>query len=118
MWEPSVLFQLVDKTKESSIDLNLKAYKSFDFGSVWGGLSFRQSFDGAQYSVGSGTNSQRLQYVTPIVGFNYKNFMFAYTYTYLTGDVKFDTAGLHQITLGMNLFCRPKKYDCDCPAIN
>jgi type IX secretion system PorP/SprF family membrane protein len=117
-WEPSVLFQLFDETKQKSIDVNLKAYKNMDFGSLWAALSYRRSFDGAQYSSGSGVASQKLQYITPILGVNYKNFMFAYTYSQVTGDVKFDTGGYHQITLGVNLFCKKERYDCNCPAIN
>ena len=117
-WEPSILFQLFDQTKEKSIDLNLKAYKNMDFGSIWAGLSYRRSFDGAQYNSGSGVADQKLQYITPLVGLNYKNFMFAYTYSNVTGNVKFDTGGYHQITLGINLFCTKERYDCNCPAIN
>ncbi|MRX39714.1 type IX secretion system membrane protein PorP/SprF [Flavobacterium sp. LC2016-23] len=117
-WEPSVLFQLFDETKEKSIDVNVKAYKNMDFGSLWAALSYRRSFDGAQYSAGNGVASQKLQYITPIIGLNYKNFMFAYTYSQVTGDVKFDTGGYHQITLGVNLFCKKERYDCNCPAIN
>lgn len=117
-WEPSILFQLFDQTKEKSIDLNLKAYKNLDFGSLWAALSYRRSFDGAQFSSGNGVSNQKLQYFTPIVGVNFKNFMFAYTYSQVTGDVKFDTGGYHQITLGVNIFCRKERYDCNCPAIN
>lgn len=117
-WEPSILFQLFEQTKEKSIDLNLKAYKNMDFGSIWAAFSYRRSFDGTQYSSGSGVADQTLQYITPIIGLNYKNFMFAYTYSNVTGDVKFDTGGYHQITLGINLFCTKERYDCECPAIN
>ncbi|MCD0468499.1 type IX secretion system membrane protein PorP/SprF [Flavobacterium sp. JAS] len=117
-WEPSILFQLFDKTKQKSIDLNMKAYKNMDFGSLWAALSYRRSFDGAQYSAGSGVSSQKLQYFTPIIGVNFNNFMFAYTYSQVVGDVKFDTGGYHQITLGINLFCKKERYDCNCPAIN
>ena len=118
LWEPSVLFQMVDKTKEKSIDINLKAYKNLDFGKVWGGLSYRRSFDGAEYLDGNTVAKQKLQYITPIVGVNFDQFMVAYTYSQLTGAVKFDNGGYHQITLGIDLFCKPVKYDCDCPAIN
>ncbi|NDP26084.1 MAG: type IX secretion system membrane protein PorP/SprF [Flavobacterium sp.] len=118
LWEPSLMFQLADKTKEKSIDINIKAYKNFDFGKLWAALSYRRSFDGAKYLSGSGVSSQKLQYVTPIFGLNYKNFMFAYTYSYLAGDVNFDTGGFHQITLGIDLFCKREKYECNCPAIN
>jgi type IX secretion system PorP/SprF family membrane protein len=118
LWEPSILLQLVDKTKEMSIDVNLKAYKNLDFGKLWGGLSYRRSFDGAQYIKGGKVYAQKLQYITPIVGVNFENFMFAYTYSHLSGAVKFDNGGYHQITLGINLFCKPEKYECNCPAIN
>lgn len=118
LWEPSVLFQLVDQTKEKSIDLNLKVYKNLDFGRVWGGLSYRRSFDGAEYLVGNTISKQKLQYITPIVGVNFDQFMVAYTYSQLSGAVKFDNGGYHQITLGIDLFCKPVKYDCNCPAIN
>jgi type IX secretion system PorP/SprF family membrane protein len=117
-WEPSFLFQLTDETKEKTIDLNLKAYKNFEFGKLWGGLSYRRSFDAAQFETNGSVATQRLQYVTPILGVNYKNFMFAYTYSHLLGDVKFDDGGFHQITLGFNLFCQRDKYECNCPAIN
>ena len=118
LWEPSILFQLVDQTKEKSFDLNMKAYKNMDFGSIWGGLSYRRSLDGAEYTNGSGVSSQKLQYITPIVGVNFNKFMFAYTYSHVTGPVKFDNGGYHQITLGIDLFCKPVKYECNCPAIN
>ena len=117
-WEPSFMLQYVDKTKEKTFDINLKVYKEMDFGKLWGGLSYRRSFDGAQYVADNSVSDQKLQYITPIVGVNYKNFMFAYTYSHLTGDVKFDNSGFHQITLGINLFCKREPYDCNCPAVN
>ena len=117
-WEPSILFQLFDQTKGKTLDLNMKAYRNMDFGSLWAALSYRRAFDGAQYISGNSVSTQKLQYFTPIIGVNFKNFMFAYTYSQVMGDVKFDTGGYHQITLGVNLFCRKARYDCNCPAIN
>lgn len=111
LWEPSVLLQYTEKSKEKSADLNLKAYKNMDFGSVWAGVSYRRSIDAF-------SPSDHLQYITPLVGVNYKNFMFAYTYSNLSGATKFDNGGYHQITLGLNLFCKREKYECNCPAIN
>lgn len=118
MWEPSAMLQYVDQTKEAALDINLKVYKTLDFGKIWGGLSYRRSFDGAEYVDNSSVQTQKLNYITPILGVNYKDFMFSYTYTHLTGDVKFDNGGFHQITLGMNLFCKRERYHCKCPAIN
>jgi len=118
LWEPSILFQLTEKTQEKSIDINLKVYKNLDFGKLWGGLSYRRSFDGAEYLSGSGVSTQKLQYITPIIGVNFNKFMFAYTYSHLSGAVKFDNGGFHQITLGIDLFCKRERYECNCPAIN
>ena len=118
LFEPSLMLQYTSETKEKAIDLNLKVYKELEFGKLWGGLSYRRSFDGAQYVSGSGIQEQKLQWITPIVGLNYDKYMFSYTYSHVMGDVKFDNAGFHQITLGMNIFCRDKEYDCNCPAVN
>lgn len=118
LWEPSFMFQLVTLTKEKTVDLNIKAYKELDFGRLWGGISYRRSLDGAQYVQGNGVADQKLQYVTPVVGVNFKNYVFSYTYSHLLGNVNFDSGGFHQITLGVNLFCKPEKYHCNCPAIN
>lgn len=117
LWEPSIMFQSIDKTKEMSVDFNFKAYKKLEDGKLWGGISYRRSLDGAEYFIKS-IAEQKLQYISPILGLNYKNFMFAYTYSQILGDVKFDNRGFHQITIGLNLFCVPEKYHCNCPAIN
>lgn len=118
LWEPSMMFQFTEQTQEKAIDLNMKVYKDLDFGRLWGGLSYRSSFDGAQFVDGTSISNQRLQYVTPILGLNYREFMFAYTYSYIVGNVRFDNAGFHQITLGINLFCKKKQWNCNCPAVN
>lgn len=118
-YEPSLLFQYKEGTKESSIDINAKVYKNMEFGSLWGGLSYRQSLDGAQYVTNSGTiNSQKLQNITPIVGINYDQLMFAYNYTYQTNSVVFTNGGFHQLTVGYNFNCKKVRYDCNCPAVN
>lgn len=117
--EPSVLFHHITETKESLFDINAKVYKKMDFGKVWGGLSYRRSLDGAEYATQSGSaEEQKLQYITPFLGLNYDKYMFAYTYSHQTGQLKLIDGGFHQITLGIDLFCKPEKYDCNCPAIN
>jgi len=119
-FEPSVMLQLREETKETNLDLNAKAYYTTDFGMLWGGLSYRRSFDGAEYTndgLGS-VESQKLQYVTPFVGVNYDRFMFAYTYSYQANSVVMSNSGFHQITLGFNFGENRKRYKCNCPAVN
>ncbi|WP_353083675.1 type IX secretion system membrane protein PorP/SprF [Flavobacterium sp.] len=118
LFEPSMMYQYVFQTKESFVDFNLKAYKQMEFGKLWAVASYRRSLDGAQYIEGNAVATQNLQYITPILGINYKNYMFSYTYSAILGNVKFDNAGFHQFTLGVNLFCKPEKYHCNCPAVN
>lgn len=118
LFEPSFMFQYTSETKEKALDLNLKVYKELDFGRLWGGLSYRRSFDGAQFNNDGSIEDQKLQWITPIIGLNYDKFMFSYTYSHIMGDVKFDNGGFHQITLGINIFCRDTKWDCNCPAVN
>ena len=89
-----------------------------DFGRIWGGLSYRRSFDGAEYLDGTAIGEQKLQYITPVLGVNYKQYMFAYTYSHILGDIKFDSGGFHQITLGKDIFCKAKEWSCNCPAVN
>ena len=118
-FEPSFLFQWRERTGEQALDVNFKAYREMDFGTLWGGLSYRRSFDGSEYLNGMEVKTQKLQYFTPVLGINYKQFMFAYTYTYQSGNVRFQSGGFHQITLGYDfLGNRPEPYNCNCPAIN
>lgn len=117
-YEPSVMFQYREGTKEASIDVNAKVYKNVEFGKIWGGISYRNSFDGAEYTQSGAVNSQRLNQITPILGVNYNEFMFAYNYTYQSNSVVFTNGGFHQFTLGYNFSCKREKYSCNCPAVN
>jgi len=112
------MFMYREATEEASFDINVKAYKTMDFGKIWGGLSYRRSLDGAEFQQGSGVSSQKLQYITPLIGVNLNNFMFAYTYSYQSNSVVFNNGGFHQITLGYNFGCSKERYSCNCPAIN
>ena len=111
-YEPSVLFQAAELTEEKAIDINFKAYYKLRQGRLWAGLSYRNSFEGAQYLNGQKLKTQRLQLITPLVGIDYKDFIFSYNYSYQQGDIKFGSGGFHQITLGFN-FLRGA-IDCDC----
>ena len=38
-FEPSVMFQVIERTQEKFLDTNLKMYVPFDNGEIWGGIS-------------------------------------------------------------------------------
>jgi type IX secretion system PorP/SprF family membrane protein len=108
-FEPSVMAQLIERTGEKFVDVNLKAYKKFDQAQAWVGFSYRQGFDG--------NNIEELRYLTPIVGVNFGKYMASYTYTKQSGDFLFEDAGYHQVSLGMNFGCRTPRA-AGCPNIN
>jgi hypothetical protein len=100
------------------VDANFKLYRKMEFGRLFGGISYRHSFDGAEYLNGQSVTSQKLQYLSPMVGIRFKDFFFAYTYSHQLGNVKFESGGYHQITLGYNFWDKGDLYDCNCPAVN
>ncbi len=118
--EPSILYQATDQTKESAIDVNLKVYKRFnEIFTLWGGLSYRRNLDGAEFSqTGVEIESQKLQYITPFMGFNYKHWMVGYTYSYQSNSVVLTNGGFHQLTLGYDFGKRKERWKCNCPAVN
>ncbi len=117
-YEPSFLFQYVERTEEAGFDLNFKVYREMDFGRILGGISYRRSLDGAEYYDGGSAASQKLQYISPMLGINFNKFFVAYTYSHQLGSIKYENGGYHQITLGYDFGERRKPYDCNCPAIN
>lgn len=117
IYEPSVLLQYTEELEDLSLDVNMKVYRQFEFGRVWAGLSYRTNFDGADYEKGGKIKTQRLEYITPLIGGNYKNLSFSYAYSHLTGDVTFSNTGFHQFTVGINLFSKRVSLDCNCPSV-
>lgn len=107
--EPSFMLQLREGTSEVLTDFNIKAYKSFNKAQLWAALSYRRSFDKGAI--------ENINYVSPIVGINYKQMMLSYTYTKQLGEIVFSDTGYHQITLGINVFCKRQRAAA-CPNIN
>lgn len=108
--EPSITAQIKEHTAEKVADFNIKFTKKFDDTRLWMVASYRRSFDQGALQDNS--------YITPIVGLNYKQMMFSYTYTHQLDDVVFKDGGFHQITVGFNFACKPERYHCDCPYVN
>lgn len=116
--EPSLLYSYRYGPEQAFVDFNMKAYKSMDFGRIWGGLSYRTSLDSVEFIEDNEIVNQNLKYITPFVGVNYKQFLFAYTYSAQSNPVTFNNGGFHQLTVGFNFACRPKPHKCYCPAVN
>jgi type IX secretion system PorP/SprF family membrane protein len=107
--EPSFMLQLRESTGQTIADFNIKAYKTFKETQMWVALSYRRSFDENPIN--------KSQFISPIVGVNYKNFMFSYTYTNQIDSVVLSNSGFHQITLGLNLWTKEKTWR-SMPNIN
>ena len=108
-YEPSVMIQLRESTGERIVDFNLKAYKDFKGTRLWAALSYRRSFDAKPI--------ENLTYITPIVGVNYKRWMFSYTYSQQLNDIVLTNAGFHQVSVGINLFTKRPRASA-CPNLN
>ena len=108
-FEPSMMFQFKDGTGEKLADFNFKVYKKLEKAQLWAALSYRRSFDN--------NSVQELQQFTPILGANIGRWMFSYTYSKQSGSIVFENTGFHQITLGVNVFCRRPRASA-CPNIN
>jgi len=118
-FEPSILLQAREATNELALDVNAKAYYELENGRLWGGLSYRNSFDSAEYTLnGKQIENEQLRYITPFVGLNYNKFVFGYTFSYQSNSIVLSNSGFHQITLGYNFGESRERYKCNCPAIN
>ena len=118
--EPSLLYQATDQTQESTIDANMKVYKDLgEFTTLWGGISYRRSLDGAEFSQdGLAVENQQLQYITPFLGVNYKKWLVGYTYSYQSNSVVLSNGGFHQLTIGYDFAKQKERWNCKCPAVN
>lgn len=118
-YEPSIMFQWKEAIGEKTIDINAKVYRELPSGLIFGGLSYRRSFQGVEYTgTGEEKKTQYLQYLTPFVGFEWNRFLFAYTYSQQFNSVILGDSGFHQITLGYNFGENRGRYDCYCPGVN
>ena len=107
--EPSIMAQYIEETGEAWADFNIKAYKNLQQGQLWGGVSLRKSFEENPI--------QGLNQLSVLLGMNYKKYMAGYTYTHELGDITFQNGGFHQLTIGINVFCKESKA-LGCPNLN
>ncbi|WP_334056663.1 PorP/SprF family type IX secretion system membrane protein [Polaribacter sp. P097] len=108
-FEPSVMLQFREGTGQRIADFNLKAYKNFSKTQFWAALSYRRGFDANAI--------ENAQFLSPIVGINYQNFLFSYTYTNQMNETVLTNTGFHQISVGVNLWTREPRAAA-CPNIN
>lgn len=108
-FEPSIMLQFREGTGERIADINLKAYKNISESQLWAALSYRRSFDANAI--------QNAEFITPVIGLNYKNWMFSYTYTSQINEVVLTNTGFHQVSVGLNLWTREPRAAA-CPNIN
>ena len=102
--EPSFLIQFLEKTEETSMDLNLKVYRLVKQGRIWLGVSFRQNFITIDTPSQTKIANQNYKHFTPVFGMNYDRYLFSYHYTSNLGYLNLGTSGLHYFSLGINLF--------------
>ncbi len=107
--EPSLMLQVKQGTGERIADFNIKAYKTLSKTQLWAAVSYRRSFDA--------NTIDNSQFISPIIGVNYENFMFSYTYTNQMNDTVLTNSGFHQVSVGINLWTKEPR-GAACPNIN
>lgn len=107
--EPSIMFQARQGTGARIADFNMKAYKTISKTQFWAALSYRRTFDANAI--------ENAEFISPIIGVNYKNLLFSYTYTNQTNETVLTTSGFHQVSVGINLWTT-KPRAAACPNIN
>ncbi len=86
--EPSIMFQLIENTKEVTLDLNTKIYRLIGNNKrIWFAMSYRRSFDK--------NDIQEFSQITPIAGMEFERYLVSYTYTHQLGDISFQNGGFH-----------------------
>ena len=108
-FEPSIMLQFREGTGQRIADFNLKAYKTFSQTQIWAALSYRRGFDADAI--------ENAQFISPIIGVNYQNFLFSYTYTNQINETVLTNSGFHQVSVGINLWTREPRAAA-CPNIN
>lgn len=108
-FEPSVMLQFREGTGERIADINLKVYKNISQTQLWAALSYRKNFD-----INAIENAQ---FISPIIGLNFDNLMFSYTYTNQMNETLLTTSGFHQVSVGVNLWTKEPRAAA-CPNIN
>jgi type IX secretion system PorP/SprF family membrane protein len=118
-FEPSVLYQRTNRTKEQFVDFNAKAFYDLNENTVlYMGASYRQSFEGSEFQNGADIQQQNLSLFSPFLGAKINNLTLGYTYSQQFADVQFASGGFHQITLGIDFLCTKDRWSCNCPAVN
>lgn len=120
--EPSINYSSILNISDQQIDFNLKGYYNMreDF-SFWMGGSFRANLDGVDFTTDTqNISTQRSRTASGFLGFDYTNFIFAYTYSALANEINFTGGGFHQLTLGYNIpdtkNLRNGRRACNCPS--
>jgi len=108
--EPSVMGQYVEKTGELFVDFNMKIYKNVkNKHQIWAVLSYRNNYEN--------NSVEKFRQLTTIIGINYKKYLVSYTYNYQLENTTINNGASHQLTLGINLFCKKPRATA-CPNIN
>lgn len=125
--EPSFQYINTASLAEQLIDVNGKIYKEFESKNrFWGGASYRRDLGSESQFVENNTTlfTEYFETVSGFLGVDYKQFVFAYTYTQQVNQSTISDSGFHQITIGYNFGSDSKarsgskRWNCNCPAAN
>lgn len=101
--EPSVLVDYLQYVDRPNIDVSLKSHHSLRETQLWVGTSFRKGLTNTLTKNATVPYNEPFSQISAILGINHKKWMFSYTYTTAVGNIKINTSGFHQITLGIDI---------------
>lgn len=102
--EPSVMVDYIEHTNRPNIDVNLKSHHSINATQLWVGISYRKGLTDTLTQKAMANYNVPFSQLSSIIGFNYKKWMFSYTYTVGIGNIKINNFGFHQLSLGLDIF--------------
>jgi hypothetical protein len=94
----------IEHTNRPNIDVNLKSHHSINATQLWVGISYRKGLTDTLTQKAMANYNVPFSQLSSIIGFNYKKWMFSYTYTVGIGNIKINNFGFHQLSLGLDIF--------------
>lgn len=101
--EPSVLVDYIQYVDRPNVDVNLKSHHSIRDTQLWVGASYRKGLTNTLTNNNTTPYSEPFTQLSAILGIRHNRWSFSYSYTVGMGNIKINTSGFHQLTLGIDI---------------
>jgi type IX secretion system PorP/SprF family membrane protein len=101
--EPSVLVDYIQYIDRPNVDINVKSHHTLRETQLWVGTSYRKGITNTLTNNTSEIYNEPFSQLSAIMGAKNNKWSFSYTYTVGIGDIKINSSGFHQFTLGIDI---------------